>query len=201
MKMFADLMRISFNRERIWPEDPAGGFNAFVMLQQYVFGTCKQWERVKENMGLVMEESPSVSTDFIRSLFIDLHFFFLSAVKAIDLIRELAEREGEGKMAEIVREYSESFEVFSRDLENISRLKEFLSGRFMADFGQFEEGSVQLGGKRFALSSQRVEGITGPYERVLKVLNEKIRSDGPEYSGAGGSFHTGSGRNTVLGDR
>lgn len=171
MKMFNELMQISFNKDVIWDSRSAEGYGAFIMLQQYMHGAAVQWERIRGHREGLEREGAIETPNVLRNLFLDIHYYFICAGRIEKLIGKLSELDdGVARLKDIYRSNRNLFRPYNDARMRLDEIEGSLTGRFISDFIKVRGNRFTIGGYPIDIDSTSLNILRGMYDEVVGAL-------------------------------
>ncbi len=177
MRMFNDLVQVSFQREKIWGEKAGKCLPAFIMFQQFVHGAKSQYERVENNLLSLEKRNVMESPNIIRALFLDTFYFYVSMGKIDESLRQVASIDNDTDLLRLIASKRDYFGLSMTRRGHLEHVERFLTGRFMSDFSIAKGKSYTLGGMDFDLDEMNLPGIRELYDHTVTILLSRVKRE------------------------
>lgn len=162
----------------IWKANSLKASVALLTLENYVNGAMIQWNRIQAEKRALPGLGPGVDKTLMQTLFLDIHFYFICYDKAQNLLKCLAETDGDSKLNNLWKILKPKFKPFNNARNILEHIETRMEKKHLSDFGNLRNDTFSFGGKRFDISASGLKILTDAYEKVVGILRSRPKNYG-----------------------
>lgn len=144
----------------------------FPQCSQKLDGIHEKIRAIYEENRNKLEEKNGQGKENTRTLFLDIHFYFICCDKVQNLIEKLAEKESNEELSALWRNLKPKFEPYNKARNHLEHIDTRLDPKYTGDMCNLWNNKFTFGGDQFDISHESLEFICGSYEQVLSILTE-----------------------------
>ena len=168
----------------IWKANSLKASVALLTLEKYVNGAIIQWNRIQADNRALLGQFNSVDRTLMETLFLDIHFYFICYEKVQNLLKCLAETDGDSKLNNLWQILKPKFKPFNDARNILEHIETRINKKNLSDFGNLRNDTFSFAGKQFDISASGLKLLTNAYEQVVGILRSRPKNYGmPSNSG------------------
>lgn len=160
----------------IWKAHSLKASVALSTLEKYVNGAIIQWNRIQADNRALLGQYASVDRALMETLFLDIHFYFICYEKVQNLLKYLAETDGDSKLNNLWQILKPKFKPFNDARNILEHIETRINKKNLSDFGNLRNDTFSFGGERFDVSASGLKLLTDAYEQVVGILRSRPKN-------------------------